>query len=96
MTDIFGQNVNLAARLASYAAPGEIIASEAVVEALSPLLQTQTRFLNKGMPKGLSQSIPVYQVVVGDSNLTKVSTRKQPTSTQVFKLRNASKRKLSH
>lgn len=84
--DVYGQNVNLAARLANYAAPGEIVATEVVVEALSPLLRSQTRFLNNVMPKGMHETISVYQVVVGDSNLTQIGSTNTPQSNRVLKL----------
>ncbi|MDQ3726355.1 MAG: adenylate/guanylate cyclase domain-containing protein, partial [Actinomycetota bacterium] len=54
--DYFGVDVNIAARLADAAKPGEILVSERVVENLGPGLAEarKRRFSAKGAPKGLA------------------------------------------
>ena len=53
--DYFGVDVNIAARLAEAAKPGEILVSDRTLEALPPgaVAATKRRFSAKGAPKGL-------------------------------------------
>lgn len=78
--DVFGQAINLAARLASYAAPGEIVASQQAVDAMPERTRTQTRFLTNVTPKGFSNDMPVYQFVCNDPNLTQITATLPPTA----------------
>jgi class 3 adenylate cyclase len=59
--DVFGQTVNLASRIADIAAPGEVLASEAVVEAAA-----EDRFgferIEDGMLEGLQSPVALYRV----------------------------------
>ncbi len=54
--DYFGVDVNIAARLAEAAKPGEILVSDPTLEALAPgaVAATKRRFSAKGAPKGLT------------------------------------------
>ena len=53
--DYFGVDVNIAARLAEAADPGEILVSDPTLEALAPLplVSRKRRFKAKGAPKGM-------------------------------------------
>lgn len=76
--DVFGQAINLAARLASYAAPGEIVASQQAVDAMPEDARSQTRFLTNVTPKGFTRHVPVYQFVCNDPNLTQITATQPP------------------
>ena len=59
--DVFGQTVNLASRIADVAAPGEVLASEAVVEAAA-----DDRFgyewIQDALLEGLPSPVALYRV----------------------------------
>ena len=60
--DIYGAGVNLAARLATLAAPGETIASENVRDQLSDGLDAELEDLGARFVKHLDQAVHVYRV----------------------------------
>lgn len=57
--DYFGVDVNIAARLAQAAAPGEILVSDRTLEALGPLpvAARRRRFRAKGAPRGMGAHV---------------------------------------
>ena len=61
--DIFGDCVNVAARMVKLAQPSQIIAGGECVEALSEPMKTQTRALHRLMVKGRQQEVDVYEVL---------------------------------
>jgi len=67
---IFGDVVNIAARMQSLAKPGEIIATEAVYEQLSDELRRQVRLLDTQTVKGKSQPMNIYAVFKDDTQVT--------------------------
>lgn len=59
--DYYGNNVNIAARIADYARPGEVLVSQAVVEAsLTPDLTLDE--IGPVNLKGLSESVHLWAV----------------------------------
>ncbi|MFK7891159.1 MAG: adenylate/guanylate cyclase domain-containing protein [Granulosicoccus sp.] len=60
--DIYGNAVNLAARVAAYANADEIFTTEATVGCLSPALQSRAYFLDRIDFKGIEKPMPVYRV----------------------------------
>jgi class 3 adenylate cyclase len=60
--DVFGQTVNLASRIASVARPGEVLASEAVVEATHPDATFGFERIEDAEIKGLPGPIPLFRV----------------------------------
>ena len=67
---IFGDVVNIAARMQSLAKPGEIITTEAVYEQLSDTLRRQVRLLDIQTVKGKSQPMNIYAVFKDDTQVT--------------------------
>ena len=67
---IFGDVVNIAARMQSLAKPGEIITTEAVYEQLSDTLRRQVRLLDTQTVKGKSQPMNIYAVFRDDTHMT--------------------------
>jgi class 3 adenylate cyclase len=59
--DIFGDTVNLAARLAEMANPRQILTTRQAVERLSPFLRTVCRSLYNASVKGRAEKVPVYE-----------------------------------
>lgn len=58
--DIYGDAVNLTARLAAIANPGEILISQSLVDRLSPIHKELLGFLDKMNFKGKSESCSIY------------------------------------
>jgi len=75
--DVFGDSVNVAARLAGVAHASQVITSAATVAMLSPWLRARTRELTALTVKGKLHDISVYELLWQESNddLTTLSTR---------------------
>ena len=75
--DVFGDTVNVCARLATLANPEQILTSAQTVEALSPGLRARCRALFPTRIKGKAEEVPVcdvtwrYDPAVTESNLTR-------------------------
>jgi len=61
--DIFGDTVNLAARLASMANPRQILTTRQAVDRLSPYLRSTCRSLYTTTVKGKKEKISVYEAI---------------------------------
>jgi class 3 adenylate cyclase len=74
--DVFGDCVNVAARMVKLAKPSQIIAGGECVEALSKPMKDQTRVLDKLAVKGREQEVDVYEVLWRQSEeLTHMASR---------------------
>ena len=60
--DVFGQSVNLAARLATLAGPGEIVVSARVREQLTPMLDANIEDLGECYLKHISKPVRAFRV----------------------------------
>lgn len=67
---IFGDVVNIAARMQSLAKPGEIITTESVYYQLSDDLRRQVRHLDSLTIKGKAEPMNIYAVFKNDTQLT--------------------------
>jgi len=63
--DLFGDGVNLAARLESMAEPGGILISQTVYDQVRGKLEIDFDFLGLKRPKNLASEVPVYRVALG-------------------------------
>jgi len=74
--DVFGDAVNLAARMASVARGGQIITTETTVAELSPTLASATRPFDVAKVKGKSAEIAIYEVLWdSDEEVTRMATK---------------------
>jgi class 3 adenylate cyclase len=75
--DVFGDSVNVAARLVGVAHGAQVITSAATVSALSPWLRMRTRELTALTVKGKLRDLSVFELIWQDSadDLTTLSTR---------------------
>src|SRR5919109_2102778 len=86
--DIFGDAVNLAARLAGVATKGQIITARDTVMLMSPMLKAATRAITTIQVKGKAQEIQVYELMWQQSeDMTTLASHKS-----VFKPRNTTLR----
>jgi class 3 adenylate cyclase len=77
--DVFGDSVNVAARMAGLALSGQVITSGPTVEALSPHLRNFTRRLDALPVKGKSEEVEVYELLwQTGSDHTVMPTRTAP------------------
>jgi class 3 adenylate cyclase len=63
--DLFGDTVNIAARIAGVAGAGQIIATQQTVDALSPLLNMKIRPLDHVSVKGQTDTVAVFDYAWG-------------------------------
>ena len=66
--DVFGDTVNVAARMAGLAVPGQILTTAATAAALPPTLQEKTRRLDALAVKGKAQAIDIHELQWQDSD----------------------------
>ncbi|MBB3266418.1 class 3 adenylate cyclase [Azospirillum sp. OGB3] len=65
--DLYGDACNVAARLEAIARPGEILATDDLVDRLSPPLRKRARLLNSVSVKGKAAPVRVHQIRDGDA-----------------------------
>lgn len=85
--DVFGDAVNVAARMAGIAKAAQIITTEDTVKVLSPDLQESTRQFDKTTVKGKAQEIIVYQFVWQNEDLTRIEIPVAATNQETRYLR---------
>ncbi len=74
--DVFGDAVNLAARMASVARGGQIITTQTTVAELSPQLASATRPFDIAKVKGKRDEIAIYEVLWdSDEEVTRMATK---------------------
>jgi adenylate cyclase len=86
--DIFGDAVNLAARLAGVATKGQIITARDTVMLMSPMLKSATRAITTIQVKGKAQEIQVYELIWQQSeDMTTLASQKSVYKPKNTKLR---------
>lgn len=61
--DVYGNTVNLAARVLARSGPGEILMTRACVDTLPPLQRATVRLLDATIVKGQPDSVEIYRVI---------------------------------
>jgi adenylate cyclase len=88
--DVFGDAVNLAARLAGVATKGQIITARDTVMLMAPMLKASTRAITTIQVKGKAQEIQVYELIWQQSeDMTTLASQKS-----IYKPKNAKLRLL--
>jgi class 3 adenylate cyclase len=86
--DVFGDSVNVAARLVGFANRAQVITSADTAAALSPWLRSRTRELDVLTVKGKQHDIRIFELLWQDSpeDLTALASRKEapPTRMRLF------------
>lgn len=72
--DIYGDAVNLAARLAALAAPGEIMTTGMTADMMSPIFRRHLRHVTTATLKGKQRSTDIHEVIWNTDGLTIDST----------------------
>ena len=77
--DVFGDTVNIAARVVSFAKPDEVLFTESSVEHLSPAARLGTRFLDQASFKGKSEPVSIYGLAPLEADHTVMTSASRPT-----------------
>jgi adenylate cyclase len=72
--DVFGDAVNVAARMAGQAKAGQIITTNVTLDTLSDLWQASTRQIDLASVKGKKDEIAMYEVLWQRENVTRMAT----------------------
>jgi class 3 adenylate cyclase len=72
--DVFGDAVNVAARMAGLAKGGQIITTKETAEQLTPALRSSTRHLDRISVKGKSEEIDIFEVIWQAEDVTRMAT----------------------
>lgn len=81
--DVFGDAVNVAARMQGISGPEQIITTEATVKLLSPELAEATRLFDKTQVKGKAEDIAIYQIIWENEDLTRIEITAAPEDVEV-------------
>jgi class 3 adenylate cyclase len=76
--DVFGDTVNVAARMSGLAVPGQILMTAATAGLLSPELKTKTRRLDALAVKGKAQAIDIHELQWQDSDAATLVPGRMP------------------
>ncbi len=72
--DVFGDAVNVAARMAAQAKSDQIITTQSTVDALDPMLKASSRFVDHAPIKGKKDVIEIYEIIWQEEDVTKMAT----------------------
>tara|TARA_R110002072_G_scaffold14582_9_gene60259 strand:- start:74515 stop:75420 length:906 start_codon:yes stop_codon:yes gene_type:complete len=84
--DVFGDAVNVAARMAAQAKGGQIITTKSTVDLLEPILRASTRFVDRAPIKGKKEDIEIFEIIWQEEDVTRMATgmmQDPPKVTQV-------------
>jgi TolB-like protein/class 3 adenylate cyclase/Tfp pilus assembly protein PilF len=73
--DIFGDSVNVAARLETLADPGGICISERVYENVVGKLDCGFEYLGEKRVKNIERPVKVYRILIGEKSITRMALR---------------------
>jgi class 3 adenylate cyclase len=72
--DVFGDAVNVAARMASMAKGNQIITTQNAVDEMSPIMRASTRFIDRAPVKGKKETMDIFEVLWQQEDVTRMST----------------------
>lgn len=71
--DVFGDAVNVAARMTALAKAGQIITTQTAIETMSPILRANTRFIDRTPVKGKKETMDIFEVIWQQEDVTRMS-----------------------
>jgi len=77
--DVFGDGVNIAARIQSAAMPGSICISESVHHNVVNKKNIKTRFVKEELLKNVKKPVRMYEIIRNDEAVQQVEIEKSPT-----------------
>jgi hypothetical protein len=85
--DVFGDAVNVAARVAAQAKAGQVLTTSTTLELLTPEIRTRTRFIDKVGVKGKTEDLELYELLWEFENLTVVEDSFRPSQQGTGRIR---------
>lgn len=86
--DVFGDAVNVAARMASMAKGNQIITTQNAVDEMSPIMRASTRFIDRAPVRGKKETMDIFEVLWQQDDVTRMSTGViTPQQTEPVRLR---------
>jgi hypothetical protein len=76
--DVFGDAVNVAARMVSLAKAGQVITTAQTVATLPPALRAATRYIDRAWVKGKQEELDIYEVIWREDDLTRMEASPLP------------------
>lgn len=84
--DVFGDAVNVAARMVAQAKGDQIITTKATVDLLKPAVRANTRFVDRASIKGKKDDIDIFEIIWQEEDVTRMATgmlKKAPATPRV-------------
>jgi adenylate cyclase len=78
--DVFGDAVNVAARIVALAKARQVLTTRQTVELLSPVLRASTRHTDRAPVKGKQEEIDVFEVIWREEDLTRMEGYQIPSA----------------
>jgi len=72
--DVFGDAVNVAARMGSMAKAAQIITSQSTIDELPPILRANSRLIDRAPVKGKKETMDIYEILWQHEDVTRMST----------------------
>lgn len=72
--DVFGDAVNVAARMAAQAKARQIITTQDTLDKLPPAMRASTRFVDHAPIKGKKEEIDIFEVIWQEEDVTRMAT----------------------
>ena len=72
--DVYGDAVNVSARMAAQAKGGQIITSQSTIEMLAPLIRASSRFVARAPIKGKKEEIDIFEIIWQEEDMTRMAT----------------------
>lgn len=72
--DVFGDAVNVAARMAAQAKGGQIITTKSTLDLLAPITRASSRFVDRAPIKGKKDEIEIYEIIWQEEDVTRMAT----------------------
>ncbi len=72
--DVFGDAVNIAARMAAQARAKQIITTQDTLDKLPPAMRASTRFVDHAPIKGKKEEIDIFEIIWQEEDVTRMAT----------------------
>jgi len=72
--DVFGDVVNVAARMAAMSKGNQIITTQRAVDEMSPIMRASTRFIDRAPVKGKKETMDIFEILWQQEDVTRMST----------------------
>ena len=78
--DVFGDAVNVAARMAAYARPGQTMTTRSALSLMAPIMQASARHVDSAPVKGKAEPVEIYEMLWQQSDVTRMAAGSAPAT----------------